>query len=271
MDPGMYLKLIACEVAVREICQAVSRSTNIVDVEFLTQGLHDRPAQGGRSVQERIDAVAAGSYDAILLGYSLCGNLISGLQARHTRLVIPKAHDCITWFLGSCERYQKCSGEMPGAYYYTSGWLESVRRRGVTMVPGHPAYLPARGDDTRNRDTAYQHWVQKYGEAKAKQLIEVMKGWTENYTHGVLIDFDFTKPLHLHEQVRAVCSHHGWQFEELEGDLRLLQHWVDGEWDSGKFLVVEPGQQVSPTYDENIIGATTPERAASPTPPAEGG
>jgi hypothetical protein len=268
----MYFKLIACEVAVREICQAVAHSTNIVDVEFLTQGLHDRPMQGGRTVQERVDAVPEGTYDAILLGYALCGNLISGLQARHTPLVIPKAHDCITFFLGSRERYRQVSGSMPGAYYYTSGWLESVRRRGVNLTPGHPAYLPARADDSQRQDVAYQHWVEKYGEAKARQLLEVMKGWTENYTHGVLIDFPFTKALHLHEQVRAVCTHHGWQFEELEGDLRLLQHWVDGEWDPGTFLVVPPRHQVTPSYDDDVVRAEpAPDRTGPEAQPGVGG
>lgn len=249
----MYLKLIACEVALREICQTVARSTNIVDLEFLTQGLHDRPAQGGQVLQQRIDAVPAGKYDAILVGYALCGNLIDGLQARHTKLVIPKAHDCITFFLGSRERYQKLSQDMPGAYYYTSGWLESVRRRGAQMTPGHPAYLPARADDTTGHDQAYQHWVEQYGEAKAQQLLEVMKGWTENYTHGVLIDFDFTKSLHLHEQVCSICAHHGWHFEEIEGDVRLLQHWVDGEWDASRFLVVNPSEKVTPSYDDQVL------------------
>lgn len=258
----MYLKLIACEVAVREICQAVARSTNIVDVEFLTQGLHDRPAQGGKAVQERIDAVPEGKYDAILLGYALCGNLIAGLQARHTRLVIPKAHDCITFFLGSRDRYRLLSESMPGAYYYTSGWIESVRRRGAGMVPGHPAYLPTRAEDTQRQDAAYQHWVEKYGETKARQLLEVMKGWTENYTHGVLIDFDFTRPLHLHEQVRTVCTHHGWHFEEIEGDLRLLQHWVDGEWDPAGFLVLDPGHAVTPSYDDEVLRAEPPAATA---------
>ncbi len=249
----MYLKLLACEVAVREISQAMSRSVNIVDADFISQGLHDRPQLGGKTLQERIDAVPANKYDAILLGYALCGNLLSGLQARHTRLVVPKAHDCITFFLGSRDRYQKLSEHFPGAYFYTSGWLESIRRRGSDVTPGHPAYLKHRADDSKGSNAAYEHWVEKYGEKKARQLLEVMKGWTENYTHGVLIDFEFTKPLHLHEHVRSICSENGWDFEEIEGDMRLLQHWVDGEWDPHTFLVVEPGHRVIPSYDDHVI------------------
>jgi hypothetical protein len=171
--------------------------------------------------------------------------------------VVPRGHDCITFFLGSRERYAELSGSLPGAYYYTSGWLEALRRRGAEMVPGHPAYLPSRAD-SRGMDAegpGFQQWVEKYGLNKARELLDVMQTWTENYTHGVLIDFDFTKPLHLHERVRSLCSERGWQFEEVEGDIRLLQRWVDGEWDEHAFLQVPPGYRIEPSYDAQVIRA----------------
>jgi hypothetical protein len=262
---SQYFKIIACEVALREICQAVAQSSNIVDVEFLPQGLHDRPDRGAAEIQARVDAVPAGKYDALLLGYALCGNLITGLRATHTRLVVPRAHDCITFFLGSKERYAALSDEKPGAYFYTSGWLECVRRRGETMVPGHPAYLPLRAGASPG--AGYDQWVAKYGEEKARQLMEVMGELTDHYTHGVLIDFDFTRPLRLPDQVRAVCDQRGWQFEQVAGDLRLLQRWVDGEWDPKGFLVVEPRHQIQPSYDEHVLRAAPVE---SPTVPPAG-
>jgi len=67
----------------------------------------------------------------------------------------------------------------------------------------------------------------KYGEEKARQLMEVVSHMADHYTHGVLIDFDFTRALRLPEQVQAVCQQRGWQFEQVEGDLRLLQRgWM---------------------------------------------
>lgn len=249
-----YYKVIACEIAVREICHAISRSTNTIDVEFVPQGLHDHPKQGLIEVQKRIDAVPAGRYDAVLVGYALCGNLITGLQARDAQLVIPRAHDCITFFLGSKERYLNLNGSMPGAYFYTSGWLECLRRRGESLPPTHPAYLlPTRPGAGEQPNAMYEQWVSKYGEEQARHLLEVMSHWAQNYTHGVLIDFEFAKPLHLREQVQAVCSKRGWQFEEIEGDVRLLQRWLDGEWDEASFLIVGPGRRVSPTYRDDII------------------
>ena len=130
----MFAKLIACEVAFREICWASARSASLVDLEFLSQGYHDNSDIGRERLQERIDAVPEGKYDAILLGYALCNNMVVGLQARHTPLVIPRAHDCITFFLGSKERYARVFREHPGTYYYTAGWLEH-RHRGGERVP----------------------------------------------------------------------------------------------------------------------------------------
>jgi hypothetical protein len=249
----MFLKVIACEIAFREIAYVAAQSRHLVDVEFLTQGLHDHPSQGREEVQKRIDALPAGKYDAILIGYGLCGNLIRGVRAVHTPLVVPRAHDCITMFLGSKERYQRLSEARPGSYYYTSGWLECLKRRGEKGSPMDLRFLPTRAGLNVANEAIFAEWVEKYGKDRAEYLMEVMGHWTESYTHGVLIDFDFTKPLHLHEQVETICQRRGWHFEQVEGDLHLLQRWLDGEWDADTFLVIRPGEAIAPSYDQGII------------------
>ena len=248
------LKVIACEIAFREICHLAARSPNLHDLEFLTQGHHDVPNRGRAEIQKRIDAVPAGKFEAVLVGYGLCSSILTGLRATHTPLVIPRAHDCITFFLGSKERYQKCFSERPGTYYYTSGWLECAQRRGLTAGQTG-GLLPAQG--SQGTQAAYEQWVAKYGEEKAKYLLEVMADWTAHYTHGVLIDFDFTKPLQLRSRVEGICADRGWQFEEAAGDLGLLQRWLDGDWGEQDFLVVRPGQQITPSHDERIIVVET--------------
>lgn len=248
-----FFKVIACEIALREICFAAARASNIVDLEFLPQGLHDTPNLGLEQVQQRVDAQPAGKYDAILLGYGLCGNIIRGLKTWHTPLVIPRAHDCITFFLGSKERYQQLADTRGGSYYYSSGWLEVIRRRGEKAGGTGALFLPSRAGLDGGKPAAYNEWVKKYGEEQARYLLEVMDQWTAHYSHGVLIDFDFTKTLKLREQVQTICAQRGWQFDELEGDLSLLQRWLDGVWDPREFLVVQPDQTVAPSYDESII------------------
>jgi hypothetical protein len=41
----------------------------------------------------------------------------------------------------------------------------------------------------------------------------------------------------------------------VPGDLALLQAGLDGEWDANRFLVVQPGQNVRPCYDDTILAA----------------
>lgn len=250
-----FFKVIACEIALREICHVAARSPSLLDLEFVTQGLHDTPCTGGAEIQRRIDAVPSGKYEAILIGYGLCGNLIRGLQARHTPLVIPRAHDCITFFLGSKERYRQRSEAHVGTYYYTSGWLECLQRRGLPATPAGVGFLPTRAGATADKAALFHQWKEKYGEDAARYLIETVDDWTRHYTHGALIDFDFTKPLRLDGQVRDICAQRGWQFEEVAGDLGLLQRWVDGEWSETEFLTLKPGHCVAPAFNDAIIAA----------------
>ena len=90
----------------RELCAAVARSPNQVDLEFVPKGLHDLGCTGMvQRLQEALERVDETRYDAMLLGYALCNNGLVGLRARTKPLIIPRAHDCITLFLGSAARY----------------------------------------------------------------------------------------------------------------------------------------------------------------------
>ena len=67
------------------------------------------------------------------------------------------------------------------------------------------------------------------------------------------IDFDFTKPLKLHEQVQRICRDKGWEYGELPGDLGLFEKLLGGDWADS--LIVLPGQKVVASYDEKVVGA----------------
>jgi len=258
----MYLKVIACEIALREICHLAARSRSVLDLEFLPQGLHDTPALGRDEIQRRIDAVPSGKYEAVLIGYGLCSSILKDLRAGPTPLVIPRAHDCITFFLGSKERYQRYFSARPGTYYFTAGWLEVRARRGPAATAGHGLFMPAQTPGAREEE--YARWVAKYGEEQAQYLREVMAGWTAHYTHGTLIEFDFTKHLGCSEEVRRICAEKGWQYEELAGDAGLLQRWLDGLWGPADFLVVPPGGKVVPSHDEQVVACAASDADLSP-------
>ena len=253
----MFLKLIACEIAFREFSYCAARSRNVLDMEFLTQGHHDVPCQGREDIQRRIDAVPAGKYDAIVLGYGLCGQIIGGLTTAHTPLVVPRAHDCITLFLGSKERYTQLFAENPGTYYFTSGWLECPQRRGGSTPVGNQIFMPAHsGAGLRE---AYEQWVQKYGEERARYLREVLGQWTSYYNRGVLIEYEFTQSLHYREQVQQICAERSWEYGEVAGDLNLFQRLLDGECSESEALTIHPGERVTAKFDESVIEALPPQ------------
>ena len=241
----MFLKVIACEIAFREVCACAARSVNLLDLEFLSQGYHDNPAVGIGRIQDRIDRVEAGRFDGILVGYGLCNNMLVGLAAREIPLIIPRAHDCITFFLGSKERYQKIFLEHPGTYYYTVGWLEHRQRGGERVERQQGAGV--------GKQRTYEDMVEKYGEDNARYLMETMDAWKQHYTRGMLIDFEFTAHLPVKDRVKTICRERGWVYEEMQGDLTLLQNWLDGRWSDEGFLTVRPGERVRAAWDEQII------------------
>lgn len=124
----MRLKAISCEILYREMCATVARSPNQVDLEFLPKRLHDLGSAGMlRRLQAALDAVDESRYDAVALGYALCGTGTAGLTARGLPVVLPRAHDCITLFLGSKERYLEYFDSHPGVYFKTTGWIERAQ------------------------------------------------------------------------------------------------------------------------------------------------
>ena len=241
----MRLKVIACRLLQRELCHLAATASPTLELDFAPLDFHDEPEKGAPRLQHLVDAVPADAYEAILIGFGLCEKMLVGLTARHTQLVIPRAHDCLTFFLGSRARYLKVFFEDPGTYYYTSGWLEKNELNGdgqALQRVGDPA-MPG-----------YGHYVAKYGEETARALMETMTRWMKNYHRGLYIAFDFLDHLPLRDKVRRICEHKGWDYAETPGDLGLLQRWLDGRWDPDDFLIVPPGRRVVPTLTDGIIG-----------------
>jgi len=239
----MRFKVITCDIMRKELEEVTQNCPHQLEIHYLTrEGYHNGPDRSRPLLQAAIDEVPEG-YDAILLGFAFCNRLLDGVRAGHTQLVIPRAHDCITFFMGSRERYQEHFLSHPGTYYYTSGWLE--RRDGSRLSQGQ-------SENIGLGSQSYGELVAQYGEDNAQYLIEFFGGWKQHYTQGVLIHFPFAEALHLREQVQAICRENGWQYGEIPGDLSLLRRWVNGEWDKD-FLIVSPGQCIKATHDEWVM------------------
>ncbi|MCC6443455.1 MAG: DUF1638 domain-containing protein [Armatimonadetes bacterium] len=238
----------------RELEEIAPRSPNELDILYLSrEGYHNEPDKNRPLLQSYIDSVPEGC-DAILLCFAFCNRLLDGIRAGHTRLVIPRAHDCITFFMGSRERYREYFSGHPGTYYYTAGWLE---RRGGEQLNQAQSVSNALG-----LPQSYEEMVETYGEENAQYLMEFFGGWKQHYRDGILIDFPFAEALNLRDQVQAICRENGWQYGEISGDLSLLERFIGGDWNED-FLIVPPGRSIRATYDERVmevseIGAHSP-------------
>jgi len=241
----MRLKLIACEILYREICAVVARSTNQVDVLFMPKGLHDSgQATMHARLAEALAQVDETAYDAVTLGYGLCSNGVIGLTARTIPLVVPRAHDCITLFLGSKERYHEYFFDHPGVYFQTTGWIERGRDLNQ-MAP----------ESVQSMTQSYEELVARYGEDNARFLHKELSDLARNYGQITYIATGVEPDDRFERQARGEAASRGWKFEKLDGSLLLIEQLVEGHWDERDFLVVPPGARIAADYDGRIVRA----------------
>lgn len=248
----MRLKMVSCEVLARQIYYIAALSPHIIDIELVDKGLHNEPDRLRAELQRRLDAVPVGRYDAVVLGYGLCSNSTAGLVCAHTPMVMPRAHDCITLYLGSAERYACEFRATPGTYWYTPDYIE----RGFTG--GDWVALGAANTEA-DMSKVYQEYVDKFGKDNADYLMEVMGAWKQHYSRAAYIE---TQELALPDytaDVRAVAERRGWNFERLAGSLIILRDLLEGRWDEERFLRAAPGQTIAPSYDGCIVVARAPQ------------
>jgi hypothetical protein len=241
----MKLKCIACEVLARPLYLCAARSPHIVDIELVKKGLHNQPVILRDRLQTAIDNTDEKDYDAILLAYGLCGQATAGLMAQRIPVVIPRAHDCITLFLGSRQKYQEQFEHEPGTFWYAQDYIERDDGSGAVLSMGS-------GTDTE-LEAVYNEYVQKYGKDNADYLMEVMGAWQAHYKRAVFIDLQVGNGASVETRARDEAARRGWSYERMNGDLILIRRLLQGDWEND-FLVLPPGQKVIMAHDEQIIG-----------------
>jgi hypothetical protein len=111
----LRIKVIACQTIGEELKPLLPCD---FEMEALEYGLHNDPKRLHTQLQAAIDNTGP-EFGTILIGYGMCANAIVGISSRRFRLVIPRADDCITLFLGSRQEYLRQLGQAPGTYYLT--------------------------------------------------------------------------------------------------------------------------------------------------------
>ena len=210
--------VVACRIMQPEL-EMIQEPSDGVEIRYLDQGFHMTPHKMGSAIQEQVD-LASGQFDEIVLGYGLCANGIVGVKARNQGLYVPRCHDCISLFMGSCETYRTAIKKRPGTFYLTAGWIED-RKDPLSYMEDR--YVPRMG-----RETA------EWG----------MKEELKHYSHFVLIDTGVGDLNRMREQMLENAKFFGKEFEEIPGSLALFRKMIMGPSRDDDFIFIEPGGSI---------------------------
>ncbi len=215
----MNPKLIACRSMIEEMRSYLPEDleTTVFDI-----GLHTRPQVLHDALQHAIGE-ADGKFDPLLLGYGLCGQAVIGLQAKKSRMVILKRHDCIGVFLGSEQARRHELDSQPGTLYLTHGYIEGYRREG------------------RGPFGESQHMQERYGAKWAAVLVQRMMA---RYKRVVYLRNMRLQDLEGDRNyARHLATEFNLSYSEAEADPSLLRELITSEWERD-FVVVQPGREI---------------------------
>ena len=237
--PPARVALFACEVFEDEIELYARDAAHIVETHWFEIGLHDRPDQLRATLQTHIDEIAERTdITAVVLAYGLCGRGTAGLRAVRHPLVIARAHDCITMFMGSKEAYSAHQRRCPTCYYYTPGWNRARRVPGPDLIELKRAELALRFDAED---------VEFLMDSEREQLAM--------HDTATYLDLGTANAQTEAAYARSCAGWLGWKFEHLPGDPALLRDLLWGRWDPERFQIIQPGMQIGHSPDETILRA----------------
>ncbi|MGI6778945.1 MAG: DUF1638 domain-containing protein [Acetivibrionales bacterium] len=242
----MNYKLICCEVFMRMACLAIAHTPHIIDPEFTELGAHEDPEKLRDDLQKRVDkADACGKYDAILLGYGLCGNGTVGIKAGTVPLVIPRAHDCCTIFLGSKDKFIEYFKDNLSSEWSSVGYME----RGSDYL---------RDTDTGKllgMDKDFEQLVEQYGEENAEFIWETLHPKPNN-NEIIFIEVPELAHLGYLSRIKSLAEKEGKTLQVFKGDMALINGLIQGNWNDRDYLIVSPGKKIKAIYDQNKVMCT---------------
>jgi hypothetical protein len=239
MDKIKRVKFIGCEVFVRSASKAIAESELSITPIFFEKNKHEKAELVREAVQSEIDAAeeAEGEgYDAIAVGYGLCGNGLDGITARSIPLIIPRAHDCCTLFLGSRAKFVEHFGDNPSAQWSSAGYMERGEGYLRETETGKALGLGMSKEDM----------VAQYGEDNAEYLMSMLK--VEEVKEYLYISANDPMDNIFINDISEKAKAEGKPFKLIEGSTRLITKLLSGEWDE-EFLIVRPGHRVKAVYD----------------------
>ena len=237
------IAVIACAVIKDEVEHFARGLPHVAAVEYLPQLLHNEPARLRRELQAAVDRLGANpAVEAIALAYGLCSRGVEGVGHARCPLVIARAHDCVTLWLGSKERYAEYLKKHPGTYWYSPGWIREKAPPG----PERDAHLR-------------EKYSRQFEPDDVEYLMEQERAWISRYNRAAYVGLgaEAGESAQQAEYTRRCAACLGWEFDHVRGDASLMRDlFLGGEkWDSARFLVVPPGHGIVLTADDDVIRA----------------
>ncbi|WKY44606.1 DUF1638 domain-containing protein [Eubacteriaceae bacterium ES2] len=244
----MHLKLIGCKVIQREIASVVYKCPNVIDVTMIRQDYHQNPDILRSILQDEIvkidnavcrhtNGIRVNEISAILLGYGLCSYATAGLKSQKYPIIIPRAHDCITLLMGSKEDYKEDYSRYVGTFFYSQGFLE----------------LGLVSDDLRFEKLRAEYQKKYKDPKRVERLLQIEEEMLKNYKYAALIDWpELTAPF-CESKVKEISKKKGWAYRQINGNNSLLEDLVNGNWSEDRFLTLPPGQEMAPSFDDEIM------------------
>jgi len=227
--------VIACGVLAMDLKAAAEKLGIEASMEFLPGGLHSRPHELRRRLQEAIDrASGAWGIEAIAIGYGVCGMGLVGVHARGVPLAVPRVNDCIALFLGSDAAYREQFARYPGTYYVSAGWVEEKAPPQSTT-----AWKSKKPEETTEQ---FDRLVARHGRENAEAIRYFLTSWQRNYQRAAFIDTGRSAE-HRRKYARiarAMAEEFGWKYQELRGTDDLLVKLLTARASTEEVLVVPP-------------------------------
>ena len=211
--------LIACAMMEDEVACAVEHAQEDVLTLWVDRGFHSEPDKLRRELQRNVDWVEERGATRILLAFGLCGNGAVGIVAKSAQLAIPRFDHCVNIMLECGPR--TCQGRAQGGVMYlTRGWTHDAAAAMYSLK---------------------DQYVAKYGERRAKRLMEAMYG---GYHAVSLIDNGCYELVDVMDVAQRSADSINVGVQIDPGSNQVLEKLISGPWDDD-IVVCEPGRPLA--------------------------
>ncbi len=206
--------IFACSALEIYVSAAQEKEGTCYPAVFLDKENHMEPKCMRQCILDAEKSLPA-TVKNVLVAMGFCGGALDSVSFSR-RFVIPRVDDCVSFLFGSCRKKLLWND----SYFLTEGWLK--------------------GETNIWRE--YRRSLEKYGEAKTRQIFQVLFA---HYRRIALLDtgcYDLDGTLPGAKQIADAFS---LDLKVLPVSPDYFRALLTGPWDPARFLVVRPGETVT--------------------------